>query len=118
MDELYHCGGGVHTFGIDPYGKLKICELSCGDGYDLREGSFNDGWETYLLKLRKKKITRQTKCIHCEIKAMCGMCPANAELENRDPEEPVDFMCQVAHLRAKALGISVKPHGECEYCGT
>jgi hypothetical protein len=25
-------------------------------------------------------------------------------------------MCQVAHLRAKALGLSIKPHGECEYC--
>jgi hypothetical protein len=44
------------------------------------------------------------------------MCPTNAELENRDPEEPVDFLCQVAHLRAKALGFTVKPHGECEYC--
>jgi hypothetical protein len=47
---------------------------------------------------------------------MCGICPANAELENHDAEEPVDFLCQVAHLRAKALGINVKPHGECEYC--
>jgi len=47
---------------------------------------------------------------------MCGMCPANAQLENRDGEEPVDFLCHVAHLRAKALGIPVEPHGECEYC--
>jgi len=116
MDELYHCGGGVHSFAIDPYGKLKICELACGDGYDLRKGTFRDGWETFLFKVRKQKITRQTKCIHCEIKAMCGMCPENAQLENRDAEEPVDFMCQVAHLRAKALGINVRPHGECEYC--
>jgi len=116
MDELYHCGGGVHSFAIDPYGKLKICELSCGDGYDVRKGSFRDGWEKHLLNIRKQKITKQTKCVSCEIKAMCGMCPENAQLENRDPEEPVDFMCQVAHLRAKALGINVKPHGECEYC--
>jgi radical SAM protein with 4Fe4S-binding SPASM domain len=116
MDELYHCGGGVHSFAIDPYGKLKICELSCADLYDLRKWSFGDGWETFLLKVRKQKITRQTKCVSCEIKAMCGMCPANAQLENRDAEEPVDFMCQVAHLRAKALGIAVRPHGECEYC--
>jgi hypothetical protein len=28
----------------------------------------------------------------------------------------VDFLCQVAHLRAKALGLSIKPHGACEYC--
>jgi hypothetical protein len=49
---------------------------------------------------------------------VCGMCPANGELENRDAEEPVDFLCQVAHLRSKALGIPVKPHGVCKYCET
>jgi hypothetical protein len=86
------------------------------DGYDLRGGSFREGWESFILNQREKKITRQTRCLPCEIKAMCGICPANAELENHDAEEPVDFLCQVAHLRAKALGINVKPHGECEYC--
>jgi radical SAM protein with 4Fe4S-binding SPASM domain len=117
-DELYHCGGGINSFAVDPYGMLRVCALSCDDAYDLRKGGFRDGWEDFLLKVRKKKISRQTKCISCEIKAMCGMCPANAQLENRDAEEPVDFLCQVAHLRAKALGIQVKPHGECEYCST
>ena len=47
---------------------------------------------------------------------MCGMCPANGELECGDPEAPVDFLCQVAHLRAYALGLPVPEHGECEYC--
>jgi radical SAM protein with 4Fe4S-binding SPASM domain len=115
-DELFHCSAGFNAFAIDPYGMLNICILSGKDSYDLRKGSFRDGWGNSIFHLRQQKITRQTKCVHCEIKAMCGMCPANAELENKDPEEPVDFMCQVAHLRAKALGISVKPHGECEYC--
>src|SRR6266849_2430053 len=44
------------------------------------------------------------------------MCPANGELENGDPEKPVDFLCHVAHLRAAVLGISVPAHGDCEYC--
>lgn len=116
FDELYHCGAGIGSFAIDPYGMLRICALSCNDAYDLRKGNFRDGWECFCLKERKKEITRNTKCVSCEIKAMCGMCPANAELENRDQEEPVDFLCRVAHLRAKALGIPIKPHGECEYC--
>ena len=114
-DELYQCGGGVNAFAIDPYGGLSICLLS-RDTYDLRRGSFREGWEGFLSDLRRKKITRRTKCSDCEIKAMCGMCPANGELENRDAEEPVDFLCQVAHLRTKALGLTVKPHGECKYC--
>jgi radical SAM protein with 4Fe4S-binding SPASM domain len=112
-DELYHCGAGVNTFGIDPSG---VCVFSVGKTWDLRKGSFREGWDHFLFNVRQKQITRSTKCVECEIKAMCGMCPTNAELENRDPEEPVDFLCQVAHLRAKALGFTVKPHGECEYC--
>jgi hypothetical protein len=44
------------------------------------------------------------------------MCPANGELENGDPESPVDFLCRVAHLRAYTLDLPVVPHGACEYC--
>ena len=116
FDELYHCGAGLNSFAIDPYGLLNICALSNGNGYDLRRGSFREGWDRFIFDLRQKKMTRQTKCSRCEIKAMCGMCPANGKLENKDAEEPVDFLCRVAHLRAKALGLPVKPHGECEHC--
>jgi radical SAM protein with 4Fe4S-binding SPASM domain len=116
-DQLYHCGGGVDSFAINPYGKMSICVLSQQDMYDLRTGSFRDGWEQFLCRIRdKKKITRLTKCISCELKAMCGMCPANGELENGDPEAPVDFLCRVAHLRAHAFDLSIAPHGDCEYC--
>jgi radical SAM protein with 4Fe4S-binding SPASM domain len=115
-DELYHCGAGISSFSIDPYGRLSVCVLSRGDAFDLRQGSFQEGWERFLSEVRHKKITRHTKCTGCEIKAMCGMCPANGELENQDGEEPIDFFCQVAHKRSRALGLSVKPHGECEYC--
>lgn len=115
-DQVYHCGGGVNSFAVDPYGKMSICVLSHFDVYDLRSGSFRQGWEDFLFKVRQKKKTRLTKCVACGLKEMCGMCPANGELENRDPEEPVDFLCHVAHLRAHALGLEVPPHGECEYC--
>jgi hypothetical protein len=47
---------------------------------------------------------------------MCGMCPANGMLECGDAEEPVDFLCQVAHMRAYVFEIPISPHGECEYC--
>ena len=114
--DLYQCGGGINSFAIDPSGKISICVLSHGDTWDLRKGSFQEGWEHFLLKVRQKKITRQTKCVECKIRAMCGACPAYGELESGEPEAPVDFLCQVAHLRAYALGIPVPPHKDCEYC--
>jgi radical SAM protein with 4Fe4S-binding SPASM domain len=115
-DELYQCGGGINSFAIDPYGMLRLCILSQNPSYNLREGRFQEGWQEFILDLRQTKVTRHSKCVACNIKAMCGMCPANGELENRDPEEPIDFFCQVAHLRAYAFEIPVPPHGECEYC--
>jgi radical SAM protein with 4Fe4S-binding SPASM domain len=115
-DELYHCGGGVSSFSIDPYGGMSICVLSRVDRFDLRRGSVLEGWHAFLRGVREKKMTRPTKCTRCELKSMCGMCPANGELENRDAEAPVDFLCQVAHLRAHAFGFPIAPHGDCEYC--
>jgi len=90
--------------------------LSHVDRYNVREGNFREGWEKYLLAVRTRKTTRPTKCNGCGLKSMCGMCAANGELENGDAESPVDFLCQVAHLRAETLDIPVQPHGDCEYC--
>jgi radical SAM protein with 4Fe4S-binding SPASM domain len=115
-DELYHCGGGVTAFSIDPYGGMSICNLSHGEKFDLRAGSLREGWDGFLRGVRRKKVTRPTKCTDCELKEMCGMCPANGELENGDPEAPVDFLCRVAHLRAYTFGLSFAAHGACEYC--
>ena len=115
-DHLYSCGGGKNAFSINPTGRLSICGLYSRETWDLRQGSFREGWENFLFRMRHRKVTRKTKCATCEIKAMCGMCPVMGELENRDEEEPVDFFCQVAHLRARALGLGVKSHGACEYC--
>lgn len=115
-DEMYHCGGGINSFSINPQGKMNLCVFSQCDSYDLRQGSFRNAWEDYLLNVRRKKTTGRSKCTACEIKAMCGMCPANGELEEKNPESPVDFLCQVAHLRCYALDVPIEPHGECEYC--
>jgi radical SAM protein with 4Fe4S-binding SPASM domain len=114
--EVYHCGGGVRGFAIDPEGKMSICVLSHADHYDLRKGSFREGWEGFLGQVRARKITRLTKCTACHLKSLCGMCPANGEMDSGDPENPVDFFCQVAHLRAEVCGHRPPPHGDCEYC--
>ena len=113
---LYPCGGGAHSFAVDPYGRLRACALSPEGGFDLRRGSFQEGWGRYLAELAGRTVDRDTKCLRCSLRELCGMCPANGELECGDPQQPVDFLCRVAHLRAYALGMAVAAHGECEYC--
>lgn len=113
---LYPCGGAAHSFAVDPYGRLRACAISPGEGFDLRAASFREGWELFLARLRAQKLATDATCRSCALRALCGMCPANGELECGDARRPVDFLCRVAHLRALAFGIPVQPHGSCEYC--
>lgn len=115
-ENVYGCGGGYRGCAIDPAGRMTICVLSHQQGYDLRQGSFREGWEGPLREIRERRRTRATICSRCRIQSLCSMCPANGELENGDVEAPVDFLCQVAHLRAYALGVEVPEHGECACC--
>jgi radical SAM protein with 4Fe4S-binding SPASM domain len=115
-EDVYQCGGGINAFAIDPEGKMSICVLSQKDQYDLRKGSFQDGWDGFLAKVRTKKITRPTKCTDCHIRTLCSACAATSELEHGDPEAPVEFFCEVAHLRAHAVGFPPPAHGDCQFC--
>jgi radical SAM protein with 4Fe4S-binding SPASM domain len=115
-NDLYYCGGGLRSCAVDPYGYMSICVISQHTAYNVREGGFRKGWDMALHATRSKQRTRPSKCGTCQIQSLCGMCPANGELENNDAESPVDFLCQVAHLRAMALGAEVPAHGDCECC--
>lgn len=113
---LYGCGGGVNSFAVDPQGRMSICVLSHQESYDVRSGSLREGWEYFLKAVRERKRKTLSKCVNCRLHSLCSMCPANGELENGDPESPVEFLCEVAHLRAMALGFEVPEHGECNFC--
>lgn len=119
-NHRYSCGGGVTGCAVDPVGNMTICVISHQQGYNIREGSFKQGWDGRLHEIRSQPRTRANICDGCRIQSLCSMCPANGELENGDPESPVDFLCQVAHLRAYALGYAVPAHNteqeDCANC--
>jgi radical SAM protein with 4Fe4S-binding SPASM domain len=116
VDTVYHCGGGMGAFAINAYGEVGICVISQQDTFSIRSTDVKSVWDGALLALRNRKRTQVTKCIECRIHSLCGMCPANGEMENGDKESPVEFLCHVAHLRAAVVGIEVPLHGECEFC--
>lgn len=116
IDTLYHCGGGMNGFALNAYGEMGICVISQQETFSVREAGVNQVWKDALLGLRSRKRTRITKCHQCRIQSLCGMCPANGEMESGDRESPVEFLCHVAHLRAAVIGVEIPAHGDCEFC--
>ncbi len=112
----YFCGGGINSFAINAWGEIGICLISQQETFSVRTDCVKKVWEGSLLHLRNRKRTMMTKCTQCRIQSLCGMCPANGELENGNREDPVEFLCHVAHLRAAVVGVEVPEHGKCEFC--
>ena len=115
-DGMYFCGGGMNSFAINAYGEMSICIISQQDTFDVRKDGLKQNWEHSLHSVRTSRRTRLTKCTECRIQSLCGMCPANGEMENGHKESPVEFLCHVAHLRAAVVEVEVPAHGECEFC--
>ena len=101
-DNLYICGAGKDSFFITCDGILNTCTLSNVPGYDLRKGKFIDGFKLFPEAVNVKR-TRESECQTCPIINICGQCPPYCELEHGDPEQKIDFLCQLAQLRAKAF---------------
>ncbi|HEV2400265.1 MAG TPA: radical SAM protein [Candidatus Sulfotelmatobacter sp.] len=116
IDTVYFCGGGKQSFALNAYGGMTICVTSQQEVFDIRKDGLRHAWESSLRELRDRKRTRETKCIRCRIQSLCGMCPANGEMELGDKETPVAFYCHVAHLRAAVIESEVPEHGPCEFC--
>jgi radical SAM protein with 4Fe4S-binding SPASM domain len=111
-EYLYGCGAGINSFHIDPHGYLGICTMSRKPRYNLRNGSFKEGWSDFLPEIRAQKPKGDYKCAHCELLAFCGQCPGWSQMEYGDQEIPVQYLCEIGHLRAYALGIKNTLNGE------
>jgi radical SAM protein with 4Fe4S-binding SPASM domain len=115
-DTIYFCGGGMNSFAVNAYGEMGICVISQQKTFRVQELGLKRVWEESLQRVRVQKRTRITKCVECRIQSLCGMCPANGEMENGDIESPVEFLCHIAHLRAAVIGTKTPMHGDCEFC--
>jgi radical SAM protein with 4Fe4S-binding SPASM domain len=102
-DHLYQCGAGLGTFHVDAYGQLSACMMARAPSYDLRGGTFEEGWQEFMPRVLAQTWTRETPCRSCEQISLCGQCPGWAQMESGDQEAPVDYLCQIAHLRVAAF---------------
>jgi radical SAM protein with 4Fe4S-binding SPASM domain len=100
---LMSCGAGVNSFHVDPKGTLLSCEALPLNGFDLRRGSFREGWYGIVGDIRRRPAAAENVCAACGIRGLCDRCPATALLETGSPDGWVPYFCEVTHRRAALL---------------
>ncbi len=108
-DLIFSCGCGkggcVDAYGFfQPCMMLRVPELVC----NLREVSLKDALENRFPKLRgirAKNPEYLARCARCFLKGLCEQCPAKSWMENGTLDTPVEYLCKVAHKRARDLGL-------------
>jgi len=109
-DRLFICGAGVGGCHIDAYNNFQLCLLlrhpDCV--YSLRKGSFKEAWEEFTPRVRKIRVNNEKykeKCQLCFLKSFCEQCPAWSWMEHGVLDEPVEYLCKIAHAEAVWLGL-------------
>jgi radical SAM protein with 4Fe4S-binding SPASM domain len=103
---LYHCGAGLSSFHIDPYGELSLCLMSRLHTYSLRQGSFRQGWDEFLYQQRFQPALAERPCASCSLQPVCTQCPAWSEVEHGNSYQRVPFLCEMAQARSEKLGFT------------
>ncbi|MBN1814784.1 MAG: radical SAM protein [Anaerolineae bacterium] len=98
-NRIFRCGAGVNMFLVDPYGLASPCRLVRSLGVSLRETSLQEAWDRFPAQM-SGTLPAGNPCTDCKIGLLCQQCAGWSELEYGNLVEPVDYLCQVAHLRA------------------
>ena len=116
-NHLFHCGTGMGSFCVSFDGRFRLCSSLWHPDtvYDLRRGTLAEAWKEHVPRVRDLRSNRKEfleRCRVCPIINLCLWCPAHSCLETGEMDAVVDYFCQVAHTRAKALGHREKAEAE------
>jgi radical SAM protein with 4Fe4S-binding SPASM domain len=98
-EYLYPCSAGTTIFHIDPCGYLYPCLMVRKHSYPLLKGSFQQGWNENIAKIKEIKSGVDSECRGCQQRLLCGYCPGFFELENGTEQSPSPYTCAMGKLR-------------------
>jgi radical SAM protein with 4Fe4S-binding SPASM domain len=102
-EELFDCTAGLTSFHVDSEGSLLPCLMVSTHGFDLRQGTFREGWENAIPRFREQEIRPGFDCHKCEMRSLCGACPAQAGLESGSVHQKAEYLCRLGEARFDAL---------------
>jgi len=108
-DRLFSCGAG-ETGCVDAYGMYQMCMLLRHPDtvYDLKQGALRQALTETFPRFRELRATNPAylnRCARCFLKGLCEQCPAKSWEEHGTLDTPVEYLCQVAHAKARYLGL-------------
>lgn len=105
---LYPCSiANQHVFITSDY-KMQGCVRASYKQFDLRKGTFDEGWDYLQREFIEKKSSDHYKCNKCHNIRFCEHCVANFMLAYGDEEHVDPFFCEVASLRRQFVDNEIK----------
>jgi radical SAM protein with 4Fe4S-binding SPASM domain len=97
-DSNFYCAAGKAAFVINPEGKMNACLHLPQPGARPLEVSFHAAWEQ-LGRFIDSVPPLSQECRSCEIRALCGRCPAWSLMETGSFNKPSRYWCEIAEAR-------------------
>lgn len=105
---LYPCSiANQHVFITSDY-KMQGCVRASYRQFDLRSGTFDEGWEHLQREFVDRKASDRYPCLTCQRVRYCEHCVANFKLAYGDEEHVDPFFCRVAALRKGFVDNHIK----------
>lgn len=105
---LYPCSiANQHVF-ITSDLHMQGCVRASYRKFDLRQGSFDEGWQYLHRELVQKKSSPAFKCRSCQDIRFCEQCTANFAQVSGNEEKVDEFYCKVASLRHKLVEAEMR----------
>lgn len=111
-DKIFNCNAH-NAICVDAYGKIQFClALRHPDTVlDFKQNSLEEMLTEFIPQLRQKQSNNKEfleRCGRCFLRGFCEQCPAKSWNEHGTLDQPVDYICQVAHEQAVYLGLLKK----------
>lgn len=97
-ESNFYCQAGMAAFAVNPSGEMNTCLELPQPGAKTLEVGFRAAWEQvgrYVDSAPPHSLT----CRSCDVRALCGRCPAWSFMETRTLTEPVPYWCEIAQAR-------------------
>jgi radical SAM protein with 4Fe4S-binding SPASM domain len=86
---------------------LLPCLMATAPSFDLHGGRFLSGWREVMPRFLAQKVVPGYPCHACEKRFICGVCPAQSEMETGSVFRNPQYMCELGEARCGALARPV-----------